>query len=398
MLKRILTIVSVLLAAGIAITACTGQNEVELTLIAENMMLSTEVADARATGTWAADRLAATSVAMQTDVYRAQQQQDDMQSTLVARGTPIEYVSANMPAPLTPYPTRTPLPDNSGNNPTTGNMDTARAPVVSAQVTPGVGGQPVTNPNSPLSNAVMTTSVDANGCAVGAATQFTPQTQEIYVVAVASSISRGQQYTSRWMYNGQEMIAHQWTADYSVDSPECIWFFIDQTEVTFGAGNWSVTLEVDGQVAAGPIPFVISGDASNTSAVETDSANPETAVVSSAQSSTNAGFSNLVMATGVGSNGCATNTTSQFSSSAAELYVVATANNIPAGTRIIASWQLNGQEIASYDWTPDYNITQECIWFYVDQTAFPFTAGSWSVSLTAEGLGVGGQVSFTITG
>lgn len=384
------------MAAGIAISACTGQNEVELTLIAENMMLSTEVAGMQATATWAADRLDATAVAMQTDTFRAQQQQSGMQSTLVARGTPVEFVSANLPVPQTQFPTRTPLPNNSGVTQPLTSPDAVQPPVVSAQVTPGAPTQAVVN--SPLSNVVMSTSVDENGCAAAPTVQFSPQTSEIYVVATAAGITAGQEFVSRWSYSGQEVITHTWTPDYSTSSAECIWFFIDQTEVTFGTGSWTVVLEIDGQLAAGPIPFAIAADASNLSGGIAASTESTGTAANAIESTTDAALTNLVMASGVGSDGCATGITSQFSSSIPELYVVATASNVPAGTRIIASWELNGQQIASYDWTPDYTITQECIWFFVDQTAFAFTPGSWRVTLTAEGLNVGGQVTFTIVG
>lgn len=396
MLKRILLLISIVMGAGIAISACTGQNEVELTLIAENMMLSTEVAGMQATATWAADRLDATAAAMQTDTFRAEQQQAGMQSTLVARGTPVEFVSANLPMPQTQFPTRTPLPGSFGITQPLTSPDAVQPPVFSAQGTPNAPAQPVAN--SPLSNVVMSSGVDENGCAAAPTAQFSPQTLEIYVVATAASITAGQEIVSRWNYNGQEVIAHSWTPDYSTNNPECIWFFIDQTEVTFGTGSWNVVVEIDGQLAAGPIPFAIAADASNLSAGIAASTESTGAASNAVESTADAALTNLVMASGVGSDGCATGITSQFSSSTAELYVVATASNIPAGTRIIASWELNGQQIASYDWTPDYTISQECIWFFVDQTAFAFTAGSWSVTLTAEGLGVGGQVAFTIVG
>ncbi len=376
------------------LSACGSTSEVELTLVAENQALGTEVAAYQATATYAADRLAATGAAVQTQTGRVDQQQRDLESTLVARGTPIEYINTTMPQAQTPVPTRTPLP---GTETTAGGASgssdaSVRSPVVQPVVT-------LSPAPTLLTNLVTATGIDGSGCAAGVSAQFSADVQAVYVVATAPNIRSGTSYVSRWSYAGQEQIAHEWVADYNTSTQECIWFFIDRTEVTFTPGTWSVALEVDGQPAAAPLTFTI-GDASVASGAgnpAAPSAPIATEELVAAVPANQPELASLATAAGVNNDGCASGTTTQFSTTSTEIYVTAVARNIPAGTRLVSRWTYNGTEVAVFDWTPDYTITEECIWFFIDQTAVPFAPGNWGVSLEAVGLAVGGQATFVIS-
>lgn len=109
-------------------------------------------------------------------------------------------------------------------------------------------------------------------------------------------------------------------------------------------------------------------------------------------------LSNIVTAEGVGSNDCALASISQFSTDTLEIYAVATASNVPTGTQIRSRWYLQGQEQVSYDWTPDFDIQEACIWFFIDQNDVTFTPGAWSVQFEINGSPVGTPAQFTITG
>lgn len=107
---------------------------------------------------------------------------------------------------------------------------------------------------------------------------------------------------------------------------------------------------------------------------------------------------NMVMAEGVGSNDCALSSMTSFTSSDQKIYVVATAANIASGMTLGSDWLKDGNKLVSPSFTPDFDIAQNCIWFYVDQTDFPFDPGDYSVQLTINGTAVGQPIPFTITG
>ncbi|MBC7870954.1 MAG: hypothetical protein H7Y09_08955 [Chitinophagaceae bacterium] len=105
-------------------------------------------------------------------------------------------------------------------------------------------------------------------------------------------------------------------------------------------------------------------------------------------------LSEVVTSSGVGADDCATGVTNQFTTTTAEIYVVAVANNIPEGTTISSRWLQNGTEVALFPVTFNF-IEQACIWFFATSTDFAFTAGSYTVSLEVNGT-VAGQTTFTI--
>lgn len=111
-----------------------------------------------------------------------------------------------------------------------------------------------------------------------------------------------------------------------------------------------------------------------------------------------AGLYNIVTARGVGANDCALAPVSSFTTADTSIYVVATASNIAPGTLLASRWFLEGSEVITHDFTPDFAINQNCIWFYIDPTETTFTPGNWTVQLEVNGQPAGEPVAFTLSG
>jgi hypothetical protein len=106
---------------------------------------------------------------------------------------------------------------------------------------------------------------------------------------------------------------------------------------------------------------------------------------------------NLITAEGVGSNDCALTSVTSFTADTPQIYVVATAANIPAGTTLGAQWYLGDTQLIKQEFAPKDDISNNCIWFYAEPVDFPFTAGSYRVELLINGTPVSGaQASFSI--
>lgn len=108
-------------------------------------------------------------------------------------------------------------------------------------------------------------------------------------------------------------------------------------------------------------------------------------------------LSNIVIATDVDSNDCALNVTDTITPDTERVYIVATAREMPEGTSITTRWRRGETEVAVYDLTYDY-IEEACIWFFVDQTDFTFTPGSYSVVLDVDGTTATQPIPFTVAG
>lgn len=104
---------------------------------------------------------------------------------------------------------------------------------------------------------------------------------------------------------------------------------------------------------------------------------------------------NLVTAEGVGSNDCAISSVTTFTPDTAQIYVVATASNIAAGSLIAAQWYMDSTLVTEQSFAPDSNINDNCIWFFAEQVDFPFTPGNYRVDLTVDGAALA-SASFAI--
>lgn len=104
---------------------------------------------------------------------------------------------------------------------------------------------------------------------------------------------------------------------------------------------------------------------------------------------------NVVTAEGVGSNDCALSSVTTFSPESSQIYVVATAANITAGSTIAAQWYLDGTLVTDQSFVPDSDINDNCIWFFAEQVDFAFTPGNYRVDLTVNGASMA-SANFTI--
>jgi hypothetical protein len=146
-------------------------------------------------------------------------------------GTPTQPGVTPLAALVTPTATITPAIVNTAD------------PTQPRLVQPRLGTQVSTEPGT----------VD---CVSNPQTEFTPQTEEIYISVRVENAPAGTQFASRWLLNGDEIITHSYTPDFPIDG-RCIWFFVDQTEITFTPGSWSVEMLINGQQVLEPQSFTI---------------------------------------------------------------------------------------------------------------------------------------------
>ena len=235
-----LWIIIALIGAG-----CNDGGDIQLTLVSQNVALSTEIADIRSTATFAADRLAQTAEYLGTTIAQGIQQGDLLAVTLSASGVDAAQVTPGAFIP-TPLPAEA-IPQINNTTP----LATVEAVVGRAATTVGTPAAPS------LYNIVTTDGVGSNDCALGSVTTFSSSTEQIYVVATAANIAPNTRLSSRWFQEGNEVAFHDFTPDFTIEQ-NCIWFFIDQTDTAFTPGNWSVQLSINDAPAAPPVAFTIT--------------------------------------------------------------------------------------------------------------------------------------------
>lgn len=218
--------------------ACARQNQVELTLVATQVALNTQIAAIRSTATIQAERIQVTVEYMATQVRSAEVQNDQLRATLVSRGIDPQNLSNIDPLSITPVP---------------GPANTIPQPEITVETLPVI--TPTPGGGAALTNIVMSENVGSDDCAVGATSTFSTSAQQIYVVATALNIQPGTTIISRWRVGGQEIV-HDFTPNFEINQ-NCIWFFIDQVDTTFTPGNWNVQLEING-APVGTVNFSIS--------------------------------------------------------------------------------------------------------------------------------------------
>ena len=100
--------------------------------------------------------------------------------------------------------------------------------------------------------------------------------------------------------------------------------------------------------------------------------------------------SDLATAARLDSNsGCASGTVRQFDPSVPEIYVTARVTALRAGADFQVAWFRGGSLIYEVGWIPPYSKRFECIWFYATPEDFAFTPGSYSATMTVDGLELG---------
>lgn len=119
---------------------------------------------------------------------------------------------------------------------------------VVANATPGVASEQPTSVGTQTQFVDIGTAAtvrESDGCAAGLQTQFSPDTQRIYVTARALNIKQGTEMSVEWLYNGQKIAEDRFSVSRD-DDDFCLWFYIDAADVTFSPGEWSVRLLANG--------------------------------------------------------------------------------------------------------------------------------------------------------
>lgn len=227
------------------LTSACGVNSVEQTLEAENSALGTQISDLRQTATADTDRMLITVEHAQTEVRGVQNQGTAAAATLVASGADPNVLNALQAAPGALPPTPRPEAPAVVNPP----VSTEEA-AVPQSITPTGLALPV------LSNIVMAEGVGSNDCALRPVSQFTTNSPAIYVVAVASNITPGTKITSRWQFS--RVLTFDFVPDFFI-AQACVWFFVDQTDIVFTPGTYSVSLEINDQPTGQTATFTITG-------------------------------------------------------------------------------------------------------------------------------------------
>jgi len=227
----------------------------------ENEIASTNIAEVRQTATYNADRLVVTLQYAQTSVGIMEQQSTRIASTLVAAGMFIVDTGAITPIMPTNDPANPVASPNASNNfvtPVLGEAGAARANIP-IQNPPSPTPLATTDPNVPrLANIQLAAQVGVDDCPLGASTSFTTATTDIYATAIAYSLTSAYTVSSRWLRDGTEIAAYEWTPDFNIDQA-CIWFHLPSAAVEFVPGNWSVEIALNGTPVASPINFTITG-------------------------------------------------------------------------------------------------------------------------------------------
>jgi hypothetical protein len=230
-----------LLASALVMAGCNNGGDIQLTLVSENLELSTQIAEIRSTATYAADKLNQTAEYLQTAVTQVAANNQLLSITLTASGVDASRITPGAPIATQPANSNTPL--------------------TTQDVSPDAAGGTVITPTGlitpSLYNIVLAAGVGSNDCALSSSTTFSSSTSQIYVVATAANIPSGTKLSSHWFREGTEVIFHDFTPDFNIEQ-NCIWFFIDQTDVAFTAGNWSVQLDINDQPAGSPVAFTIT--------------------------------------------------------------------------------------------------------------------------------------------
>jgi hypothetical protein len=241
-----------LLALVLSIAGCNNGGDIQLTLVSENLALSTQIADIRSTATYAADKLNMTAEYLQTAVTQVAIDNQLLSITLAASGVNAANVTPGAFVP-TPLPTGDNVQTVNGNTPLTTEDVNSGVPQATSLDTPAAGtGTPS------LYNVVLAEGVGSNDCALAAVSSFPSTTQQIYVVATAANIASGTKLSSHWYSAGTEVVFHDFTPDFNIEQ-NCIWFYIDQTDTPFTPGTWSVQLDINDQPAGSPVSFTITG-------------------------------------------------------------------------------------------------------------------------------------------
>lgn len=247
------------------LAACGADGVSQQTMVAYQTFVSTQRASFYITATVDAERGQVTLNAIQQRIDRALTQRQFMLATLQARGID----TSRLPPPLTPTPVPpSPASDDISNPEATANvLDTPLptsviitpfiiTPTVTTSVTLAFVATPM--PNSPLRDIVMAQGVGRDDCPVGVTNTFSVNSARIYIVARAVGVQSGTRLGSIWQKaDGTPLVQFDFTPNFNIRDA-CIWFFATPDDFPFEAGNYTVILTVNDQVASNPVLFTIT--------------------------------------------------------------------------------------------------------------------------------------------
>jgi len=142
------------------------------------------------------------------------------------------------------------------SNPTGVPVGVGGTPVVSPMpgTTPDFGLAPSAPDSTQFVEIGVTDSVrNSDGCPDAQKNQFPQSISRIYVTTRAITISAGTQMSVEWRHGDLLAASDNFTVDKD-QTNYCLWFFIDSSQVTMEAGNWTVQLSANGV----PIPPLVS--------------------------------------------------------------------------------------------------------------------------------------------
>jgi hypothetical protein len=264
-MKRLILIITMILL----LAACGSDNTVR-TLEANHMLAGTQIADLRITATVQAARAQTTLDFMQTRAAFAAIQSGLLESTLAADGTDMPYIETQRAIILGSSPTPSMAPVLAAE--ATEGVDSPTFTPVSETPTPTIPGvtpifptasKTATLPPDPnalrIENPITALAAGSDGCGANITSAFTVNTEEIYIIIKAYNLrAREVTFSSHWTYEGQAIgPVFEYTPERNYDEL-CIWFFVDQTDFEFLAGDYTVGIDIDGAPVFAPLAFNIS--------------------------------------------------------------------------------------------------------------------------------------------
>jgi hypothetical protein len=97
---------------------------------------------------------------------------------------------------------------------------------------------------------------EADGCVVSPQISFTADAPIIYATLLVYNIESGVELSALWEHEGTEAYRDGFVLNRSA-AQICLWFSMEQAEVEFLPGNWTVRMCADGAPLETPISFSI---------------------------------------------------------------------------------------------------------------------------------------------
>ncbi|MAU13154.1 MAG: hypothetical protein CL607_25275 [Anaerolineaceae bacterium] len=250
--RQALLLLTIVIGATV-MSACV-PNTADQTLAAEYYQSGTLIVDMRMTGTVQVARMQTTLDFASTRVAFAGQQSRSLQSTMVAMGfdqSSIDQFQQDVTGGSVVLPSPTP---NANTSNFSVQQPTAQAP---AQAPTPQAATNTPDPTAPrMENVAIAADVGDDDCALGTASQFTMDSQIVYLTARIFNTPANTTFTARWVRpDGQER-SFDWTPDFAIDN-SCIWMYIDQTDEPFVTGVWNATLSINGNITSDALSFRI---------------------------------------------------------------------------------------------------------------------------------------------